>query len=252
MRVGDNIKADISFTGTTQGNLPQPLLRPDTFFFSITEGDKDFGVPFEYDPLQRQFYIDKQLLPLREGVKYKFRGIGDNQNKSEPSLVIPAAVRQDTVLFENITHQNNNNTFTTSLQCRIKLHKTETAPGFLYIVPTTGNNKVWTVTSFLQDHNAFKRLEHRPGLLVDYSRLNDDEMRFAITVTDTTAIDELKLEVSHVTAPFYQFNTYLSNLTTDPGQTTQIPAIAGFNIKTDKAVGTFSALHTSFRTYRIR
>ncbi|MBK9567438.1 MAG: hypothetical protein IPO37_20410 [Saprospiraceae bacterium] len=51
MTAGQDIIADITFTGDTKGVSPSQLMRPDTFDFSISEGEKDFGIPFQYDEM---------------------------------------------------------------------------------------------------------------------------------------------------------------------------------------------------------
>lgn len=252
MQVGDHIHAKVSYTGTAHGILPKELELPDTFNLSLAEGDKDFGIPFKFDIKERMFFIEKNLMPLHQGVRYKFRGIGDNPNTAEPFVVIPEPVLMDTIIFDDISSYTENDKVVTTVQCIIKIASSQSKPSYLYFVPKTENNLFWKVTRFGKDQGALKRLYHRDGFMVDYSRLTSDEIHLTMTLTDGTSPDQLKMEMSHVTTAFYQYNTYLSNIATDPGQSAQIPAIAGFNINTEKAFGSFSAMNTTLRTFQIK
>ena len=235
MQVGEHVKADVTYTGTANGVLPKDLEVPDTFNISLAEGDKDFGVPFRFDSKEEMFLIEKDLIPLKQGVRYKFRGIGNNPNTSEPSVVIPEPVLIDTVILSEINTYSENSKFVTSMKCIVKISKTE-------------NNQIWTVTRFEKDQGGLKRLHHREGFMVDYARLTTDEIHLSLTLTSSSLPTRIKMDVSNVTSAFYQYNNYLSNIVSDPGQSAQIPAIAGFNINTEKAFGSFSAINTTQRS----
>ncbi len=252
MQVGDHIKAKLTYTGTANGVLPKELEMPDTFNLSLAEGDKDFGVPFRFDPKESSFLIEKNLIPLKQGVRYKFRGIGNNPNNSEPSVVIPEAVLIDTIILNEINAYSENNKIVTTMQCIIKISNAENKPAYLYLVPKTENDQIWAVTRFEKDQGALKRLHHRDGFMVDYSRLTMDEIHLTLTLTDSKRPAVIKMDMSNVSTAFYQYNTYLSNIVSDPGQTAQIPAIAGFNINTEKAFGSFSAINTTQRSFEIK
>jgi hypothetical protein len=251
MEVGDQINARVNYTGTANGTLPKELKMSDTFTLSLAEGDKDFGTPFKFDAKEKMFFIEKNLMPLQQGVRYRFRGIGNNPNLSEPHVVIPERLLIDTVIFDKISSFTENDKVVTTLQCIIKIASSEHTPAYLYIVPKTDKNLLWSVTRFGKDQGALKRLHHRDGFMVDYSRLTSDEIYLTLTLTDQLFPTHLKMNISHVTSGFYQYNTYLSNLAADPGQSAQIPAIAGFNINTEKAFGSFSAMNTTQSTFKI-
>ncbi len=252
MQVGEHIKAEVSYTGTANGVLPKDLEMPDTFNLSLAEGDKDFGVPFRFDSKEEMFLIEKDLIPLKQGVRYKFRGIGNNPNTSEPFVVIPEPVLIDTVILSEINTYTENSKFVTSMKCIVKISKNENKPAYLLLVPKTENNQIWTVTRFEKDQGGLKRLHHREGFMVDYARLTTDEIHLSLTLTASSYPTRIKMDVSNVTSAFYQYNNYLSNIVSDPGQSAQIPAIAGFNINTEKAFGSFSAINTTQRSFEIK
>jgi hypothetical protein len=252
MQVGGHINAKVTYTGTANGTLPKELEMPDTFNLSLAEGDKDFGIPFKYDSKEGRFFIEKNLMPLQQGIRYKFRGIGDNPNRTEPYAVIPEPVLIDTIVFDKISSYSENDKVVTTLQCIIKILPSVNKPSYLYLVPKTENDLYWSVSRFGKDQGALKRLHHREGFIVDYSRLSSDEIHLTLTLTDPLFPAQLKMDISHVTPAFYQYNTYLSNIAADPGQSAQIPAIAGFNINTEKAFGSFSAMNTSQSTFKIK
>ncbi len=243
MTDGENIYADINFTGNTIGELfPSALIKPDTFNFAIAEGDKDFGVPFIFETNEKRFIIKKQSLPLSVGEKYKFRGIGANKNSSEPSVIIPEFLKFDTIIIERVSRNIIQNKFITEVDCRIKVKKPQTFPAYFHIVPKTENKGDWTIKNLVKDQSAFKILKHRPGVLVDYSRLTNDEIVLTLEVSEENETKSVELDIFNTTLSYYQYNYYISNVTSDSyGRNNEIPAIAGLNIKTDKAYGTFSA-----------
>ena len=252
MNSSDSIEAKINYTGSANGELPQNLGMPDTFSFSITEGDKDFGVPFRFDPKKELFFIEQNQLPLIAGIRYKLRGVGNNVNASEPSVIFPDPVTIDTVIFEDILSYFENGKYTTEVKCSLKIKKTNNQPLYLMVVPITKFGQVWAVTKFEKNHGAYKRLIHRSGFLIDYAQITNDELNMTLSVSGDMEVKNVQFYVSNVNTSFYQYNNYITNLTSDPGQSTQIPAIAGFNIKTDKAYGTFSARNTTQKSFIIR
>jgi len=226
MTVGDDIIADITFTGNTNGSLPAPLMRPDTFSFSLSEGEKDFGVPFNYDTALQKFYIKREQMQLITSEKYKFRGIGTNKNFTEPTIFIPEALTVDTIMIKDIKLSIVNGKYITQLECKIKINKPSSDQSYFHFIPVNENK-------------AFTRLKHRPGFLVDYSRITGDEMTFNLEISNEKASTLIDFSLYNTTKSFYEFNYYMSNNTGTI--TNESPPIAGFNIKSEKAYGTFSA-----------
>ena len=254
MTVNAKIYSDITFTGNSSGGLsPSALINPDTFKFGIAEGDKDFGVQFTFDKDEKRFFINKESLPLTIGQKYKFRGIGANNNSSEPSVIIPEAMRIDTIIIDRVSKNMVQNKYFTEVDCRIKIIKPNNSSTYLHVVPKTENQGNWLIKNFANNQSAFKRLKHRPGLLVDYTRLTGDEISFTLQITEDKDTKTLGIDMFNTTISYYQYNYYISNITSDSyGQNNEIPAIAGFNIKTDKAFGTFSAKTLSQKAVNIK
>ena len=173
-------------------------------------------------------------------------------NASEPSVIFPDPVTIDTVIFEDILSYFENGKYTTEVKCSLKIKKTNNQPLYLMVVPITKFGQVWSVTKFEKNHGAYKRLIHRSGFLIDYAQITNDELNMTLSVSGDMEVKNVQFYVSNVNTSFYQYNNYITNLTSDPGQSTQIPAIAGFNIKTDKAYGTFSARNTTQKSFIIR
>lgn len=254
MTVGAKIFSDVTYTGNTSGGLnPSVLMKPDTFNFAIAEGDKDFGVPFTFDKGEKRFVINKESLPLTTGQKYKFRGIGANKNSSEPAVIIPEAVIIDTIIIEKVSRNIIQNKYFTEVNCRIRLKTPINTIAYFHIVPKTENQGNWVVKNIINDQSAFKRLRHRPGLLVDYARLSNDEISLTLEITEEKETKTVDMDIFNTTISYYQYNYYMSNITSDSyGQNSEIPAITGFNIKTDKAFGTFSAKTLTKKTVNIK
>lgn len=247
MTTNQDIFAEIHFTGNIYGLKPSALMRPDTFNFSISEGEKDFGIPFTYDNNIKKFVIKKDQLNLIPGERYKFRGAGTSKGQ-EPIVTIPDAIKVDTILVKNVNKSVVNGKQVTQIECTMKFFKPKDNRIYFYVVPFNENKNEYEVELFNKDQSAFKRMKHIPGFLVDYSRLQDDEISAIIKVTDDKVSDIADFNVYNTTNSFYEFNAYMSNNFDNPDF--QSPPIAGFNIKTEKAFGTFSS--KSLSSYRVK
>lgn len=244
MKVGENIEANIQYEGNSRGLSPQYIERPDTFTFTLAEGDTDFGVPFVYDYDNKIFVIKKNQLPLKAGVKYKFRGVGINKNSTEPFIFIPTGAPIDTVFAEKINTPTIDGKSYTMIRCTLRMKTDVENSDHLYIIAKTEDNKVG-LPYFEQDFAAYKKMKHRDGFLVDQSRLKTSDLIFNIALEGAQSPKAFLLDIGNVTKSFYQFNLFKSNSFTDPGQTAENPAIGSFNIDTEIARGSFSAFNTS-------
>lgn len=253
MKIGSDIHADISFTGNTVGLDPSSLSRPDTFSFSLTEGEKDFGIPFIFNNTSKKFEIKKETFPLTTGVSYKFRGLGINKNSSEPVIVAPEFLQLDTILIENVRQIIVQGKIVTEVDCNIKIKSPINPNSYFHFIPLLDSSQFFKIKAFHSNHSAFKRLKHKPGFMVDYTRILDNEIKITLEATTEKEINFVNFELYNTTLSYYQYNYYISNITTDSyTQNSEIPAIAGFNIKSDKAFGTFSAISGITKTIRIK
>jgi hypothetical protein len=250
VKVGEDIIADVTQNGNVTGKIPKPLDMPDTLNMSLSEGDYDFGISFDYDPSNKNFTIDSEKLKVKSGFTYKYRGIGtDVKRNSEPSVVIPSPVYIDTLIVQNFAVGAFETKYVTTVDCIIRLTKPEVTPSYLYIIPKTESQTDWKVVSFNKNIAAFKKTEHRSGFLVDYSLITDNEIHVTLSVKESGPTKKLAFELNSVTESFYRYNCFVSNITDSNHLVAENPAIAGFNIKTDKAFGTFSALFPTYRTF---
>lgn len=250
MTAGQDIIADITFTGDTKGVSPSQLMRPDTFDFSISEGEKDFGIPFQYDEMIKKFVIKKESLQLVTGEKYKFRGIGIIKNLGEPVISIPQGLKTDTIIVKNVIRSIIDGKHLTQLECEIKIAKPANSQSYFYIIPVNEAKNTYQVKSFLKDHSAFKRLKNKPGFLVDYSRMSDDNITLILEISDDKESSVVDFSLLNTSKSFYEYNYYMSNNTGSP--TNESPPIAAFNIKTDQAYGSFSAKSMSQTVVRFK
>lgn len=243
LRLGENIIADVSYVGSL-AQEPTYLEQPDTFKFQLAIGEKDFSEQFDHVE-GSQFVIPKSDLALEQGEKYKFVGIGLNDKRALPSVTMPKLVSVDTVIIHGIKVDSNLSVYTSYLDCTIKLKPNADKQAYYYMEPRTKQGLACTIESFNMDKNPFKRMAHRDGFLIDYSRMNDDEISVTLKVSEPMKTDEIYFYLSNVTESFYRYNFYLSNVATDPGQSSGQPAIASFNVNTNKAFGSFSARATT-------
>jgi hypothetical protein len=245
MKVGDSIIADVTYTGNTRGQQSEPITDGKSLQLSLAEGDKDFGVPFEFSDETKYYYILPEKLSLKQGVRYKFRGIGTNSNFVEPIITIPAPMVLENVQTEIIDSIFLDGKFTTKVKCTVKLPITTNKESYFFITPTSEDGNKCKA-SFIKDYQAFKALSNKSGFLIDYKRITNNELEFFIEISELKKTRSINMEFGNVTESFYKFNHYFSNVVAGIGNETSNPAIAGFNITTDKSFGTFSA-NTSFK-----
>ena len=243
MTVGKDINAKVSWAGTLDGIKPRPLEVPDTFFFSIVEGDKDFGVKFIYNARDSFFVIRRENLQLRPGENYKFRGAGTNSNTSEPSLIMPSGPVIDSISISEFTTEVVNGKSVTEVVAAVKYRQDNLNPGFFHVIPKSEKKDNWEVVSYEKDFQAYKRMNHKEGLLVDCSRVKDKSLKLRLRMQADYVPEFLYLDLGNATESYYKYNFYLSNTVTDPGQSSENQAIAAFNILTPKAYGSFNAVN---------
>ncbi len=248
MNVGDTVIADISYFGKIGGSPSVPLENFDDYTFAIAEGETDLAFNFSYNPRTVNYFIENTRLQLKSGVRYKFRGIGSNSNFTDPTIAIPNALVLGDAKLSIVDSTELDGKFITKVKCNIKVDTKYGEETYFYIAPIATNSKVF----FSKDFQAYKQLNHKPGFLVDYNRITNDELEFFLEVTDAIKTKYIQIEYGNVTPSFYHFNQYYSNLITGLDFETSHPAIAGLNIKTEIAYGTFSAKNSIIQSYQIR
>ena len=252
MKVGQKLIANVSFLGNTQGVNYEPVLQGDTFNLAISEGDSDFGVPFIFDKSSKgDFFISEGKINLKSGIKYKFRGIGNNSTTFEPIVTIPAIMDIETVFVELTDKKIVNNLTISKIRCVVKLNEKYHPQTYFYILPTTENGNP-IGANFEKDFQAYKSLSHRSGFLVDYERVTDSELVFYLETIGTDIPKMIHVEFGNVSPSFYQYNYFKSNATTGLNATSLDPAISGFNINTDLALGSFSAMTSFVNKYPVK
>lgn len=252
MKVGQKLTANVSFLGNTQGVNYEPVLQGDTFNLAISEGDSDFGVPFIFNKSSKgEFFINEGKINLKSGIKYKFRGIGNNSTTFEPIVIIPAIMDIDTVDVELANTEIVNNLTKSKIRCVVKLHEKYHPQTYFYILPTSEDGHP-IGAKFEEDFQAYKSLSHREGFLVDYDRVTDNELVFYLEATGLDVPEFIHLEFGSVSPSFYQYNYFKSNAITGLNTSFLDPAISGFNINTDLALGSFSAMTSFVKKYPVK
>ncbi len=253
MKVGEKITADVQFSGDTNGRLPATILNGDSLRFSIAEGDNDWGVNFKYDSILKNYYINQSEFEIKPGVQYKLRGIGTGLNdRLEPNISVPNSISLDDFKIVSSSVTEKNGTFTTELRCIMKIQSPSLLPAYFWIIPRTETGTLWKLDKIEQNASAYKKLSHRNGFLVDYSRLNSNELFFCLSVSEKVKTSHVHVELNNVCNAFYRYNVYASNVNASNNTTTLNPAIAGFNIVTEKGYGSFSSLNGTEWAFKIR
>lgn len=251
MNVGDTVIADISYFGKIGGSISVPLVDFDDYTFAIAEGETDLAFSFSYNPRETNYFIENTRIKLKPGVRYKFRGIGSNNNFTDPTIAIPNALVLGDVKLTIVDSTELDGKYITKVKCNIKLGAKYGDETYFYIAPSAINSTSTNVT-FSKDFQAYKNLSHKAGFLVDYKRITDNELEFFVEVTEAVKTKSIEIEYGNVTPSFYHFNQYYSNLITGLDFETSHPAIAGLNVKTEVAYGTFSAKNSITQKYQIR
>lgn len=251
MKVGETINANIFYTGNTSTIQSEPLIDYENYTFAIAEGEADFGVDFKFDGREINWFITKARLPLKQGMRYKFRGVGTSDNYIEPIVTIPSPINIANVSIKRVDSTIIDGKHYTKVKCNIKLDTKYDENTYFYITPTSENGTQGNST-FEKDFQAYKNLSHKNGFLVDYERVTNDELEFYFEVEESINTKSINIEFGNVTPSFYQYNYYYSNVVAGLAYQTVNPAIAGFNIVTDKAFGSFSANYSFTKNYIIK
>jgi hypothetical protein len=251
MKVGEDIIADIAYTGNTKGTKSEPVEDFENYTFAIAEGETDLAFDFIYNGREKNYFIPNKKLNLKQGERYKFRGIGSNGNFTDPVVTIPTSMNLSDVKTEIVALSQQDGKYFTKVKCNVELGLKYDDETYFFIIPTTGNGNKGK-TTFIKDFQAFKDLSHKNGFLVDYNRITNNEIEFFFEFQENIPSDTINIEFGNVSPSFYWFNHYYSNLVSGIEFETSNPAISGLNVKTDKAYGTFSAISSFTKQYKIR
>ncbi len=253
MEVGKRIIANIYYTGDVTGKKIRQVNNQDLLSFSLAEGDKDWGYAFEYQRRDSLFYIEPEKFEIIEGLSYRFLGIGQNVKGVDPKIQIPISVTLDTFLINDHVVNYDNGMAHSELSGVLILPKGISKSSFFYIVPKSENDLTWILTSiFNANGQAFHKLAHKEGFLIDYAMLNTNEIKIKLSIKENQATSKIAFDFYNVTESFYRYNVYASNVFSGGSTITANPPIAGFNVQTDKAFGSFSALKKTSKTYIIK
>lgn len=252
MEVGKRITADIYYIGDVNGKKIRQVQNSDFESFSLAEGDKDWGYPFEYHPEDSTFYIETDKFEIKSGLTYRFMGVGQNLKGSEPKIQIPAPIVFDTFIIKDLQISDTLGIYKSDLHGYLVIPEEVKENSFFYIIPKSEDGKIWDVDSFHDNVLAFSRLSHIPGFLVDYSLAGKNSLELSLSICELDTTSYISFDFFHVAESFYRYNLYVSNIISGGNALSINPPIAGFNIQTDRAYGTFSAKTGTNKTFRTR
>ena len=253
MEASKKIIANIYYAGDVTGKKIRQVDNQDLLSFSLAEGDKDWGYAFEYHRRDSLFYIEPDKFEIKEGLFYRFLGIGQNVKGVDPKIQIPISVTPDTFLINEHKVSYDGGMANTILTGVLVLPKGISKSSFFYIVPRSESDLTWILTDFQNSNGqAFHKLAHKEGFLIDYAMLNTNEIKMNLSIKENEATSKIAFDFYNVTESFYRYNVYASNVFSGGSTITANPPIAGFNVQTDKAFGSFSALTKTSKTYIIK
>lgn len=253
MEAGKKIIANIYYVGDVSGKKIRQVNNQDLLSFSLAEGDKDWGYSFEYHRRDSFFYIEPDKFEIKEGLSYRFLGIGQNVKGVDPKIQIPISITLDTFLINEHKVSYDGGMAQTELSGVLVLPKGISKSSFFYIVPRSENDLTWILSDFQNSNGqASHKLAHKDGFLIDYAMLNTNEIKMSLSIKENEATSKIAFDFYNVTESFYRYNVYASNVFSGGNTTTANPPIAGFNVQTDKAFGSFSALTKTSKTYIIK
>ncbi len=252
MEEGKMIIADIYYIGDVNGKKIRQVKGDDFESFSLAEGDKDWGYNFQYNIRDSIFYIDADKFEIKSGLTYRFIGVGQSTKGIEPKIQIPFPIFLDTFIINRKDISENQGSFKTTLNGSIFIPADVKRNSFFYIIPKVKQDTVWNVDQFYGKTLAFNKLSHKSGFLVDYSLMDNNEIRLQLSISEQDTASQITFDIFNVTESFYRYNLYASNVFSSGNSLNINPPIAGFNIQTNKAYGILSAKSGTSNTYIIR
>jgi len=252
MEAGKRIEANIYYTGDLLGGEIKRVTNQDFMSFALAEGDKDAGYAFEYDSHDSIFYINTDKFEIKSGLTYRFLGIGASSIGGDPKIRIPIPIALDSFHVHKIELGDVDGKMKTNLETTMTIPSGVSKSSYFYIILTSENNAVWSVDKFPNHAMAYNKLSHSAGFLVDYSMISGNELKLNVSISEAVATSKVNVKLYNVTESFYRYHLYASNVLSSSTSHNANPSIAGFNIQTDKAVGSFSALSGTTQTYQIR
>lgn len=249
---GKRIEANIYYAGDVEGKEIKRVTNQDLVSFALAEGDKDSGYAFEYDSNDSIFFIDTNKFEIKSGLTYRFLGIGMAANGVDAQIIIPVPIVLDTFKVDKFEIGFDGEKTKTNLETTMTIPSGVKKSSYFYIILTSENNAAWSVDKFQNNVLAYNALSQRNGFLVDYSMVDGNEFKVNISISESGATSKVNVQLYNVTESFYRYNLYVSNITSASTSLNENPPIAGFNIQTDKALGSFSALSGTTKTYRIK
>lgn len=252
LKIGQDIKAEITMAGDTKGGIPKPFPNLEQKTFGISEEGKDLNCNFSSPREEESYYsISAGSCQIKEGVNYNFTGIIDIDELMAPNITIPYKVALDSFIIHKVIKTAVGDSTLTVVDCTIRIKDPKSLPAYFYINPTTDGGGKCSVV--FNDHmSAYVKLLHREGILVDYSRLENNELNLTISKKDKTPMSKLNIAFDNTTESFYRYNRFVSNISASQNPNTENPAIAGLNINTSQAIGTFSALNGNTWSFEIK
>ncbi|MBK9257516.1 MAG: hypothetical protein IPM42_18805 [Saprospiraceae bacterium] len=254
LKTGSPVFADVSYTGNLNGKLPQPTQDDPDIQISLTSYVSNQTTHFEFDPLEKKYVLDDRDQKPQSGAKYMLSVAKYSYGPdAKITVTMPNEVKSKNLEVLNYKSERlEDNTYKTSVECIISLIQPIAGNSYLILQAFTESGNSFTVNRVHENSNAFFILSHKPGFLIDYARLNSDQIHISYSVTENLPVDKLILETGNTTNQFYRYNIFASNVKTAGQSGTLNQSIAPFNLYSGDIWGSVSACNSHIGTYFLK
>jgi hypothetical protein len=252
LRAQDRVIATASNSGNIVGELPDKLENPDTLRMTIATGTNDDAYALVYDKKFDFYTIEPSYFTPTAGQSYFLKGLANSKNKEvDPQIVVPTYIYIDSVRTLRLPKIEGDPK--ESVQIEVYFNRPRTQESFFYVNPVVKGAKSVT-PKFDVNIAAYKRLLHKPGFLVDYSRLDANMITVTLEIESNQSVEDVTLELSNTTDSYYYYHKYRSDSFESNSATYISPTIAGkaINVRTAKALCNFSGIAPTFKTFKIK
>ncbi|MFZ1702977.1 MAG: hypothetical protein WAT79_01455 [Saprospiraceae bacterium] len=245
LEAGKDIIAYVSYASFINNNSTNlPSIDTSEIRLSLGEMDKDYVKHFSFNQSQEKYVLHQGEIPLQSGKSYILKGFLKHSDTDINVVTeLPNRFPYDSIVLRDSDFENlASGLIRTTSTIRIYFNRGKiTENYFLHLAIMNKENDKEIYFQAASDANAFFRLNHKPGMVLELDRVTEKkyielEMRF----TGTDSLKEVLLLVRNTTKSYYDYQKFKTNTPVIPSPSTN-PAIAAFNIATKEGYGTFSS-----------
>jgi hypothetical protein len=245
---GEEITAYVSYPSYLNGNINEtPVLDTSGIYLTLSELNKDYVVHFTYNERLKYYFIDPSSFTIQKGVNYILKGFMINSdNEINVMTETPGQFNYDSIVVMNPTFVTaENNKILTTATVRMYYNPLENIDNnYLHLEMFNSLTSKEVAIKPQSDKNAYFRLTHRNGILLDVTRTELKKyFEFQIEDLSDSKPDSLQFYIKNTTKPYYDYQKFKSNVPKEPLSSGN-PAVAAFNINSNSGYGTFSSSYT--------